>query len=377
MSFKQTLAELVAINSVSSISNAPIVDYLDRRCTSLGFTTRRYSYVDENGLEKINLVAVIGTELSDVTSVELALVGHTDTVPFDPLWEDALTLTERDGRLYARGSCDTKGFITAALSAVERADLKNLKRSLALVFTSDEEIGLRGAKFLADLNVLRPRYSIVGEPTSLQPIRAGKGYSLAEVVVRGREGHSAYPALGASAVFRAARLINRLERIAEELKRDQHPEFDPSSTTINVGLVRGGTAKNVIAGECRFTVEWRPIPSQPSDVVFNLLNDAIAEQRKKDDDFDAEVRLERLDSGFETATDSRVVSVLERLTEKRAGTVAFGTEAAQMTVLGSEAVVFGPGDIRQAHRTGEFVPVDELERCAEIILQAVSTLCRS
>ena len=375
MNLKQTLAELVAINSVSSVTNAPIIDYLERRCMSLGFTTRRYSYVDENGLDKINLVAVVGTKLSEVTEVELALVGHTDTVPFDPHWEEALTLTERDGRLYARGSCDTKGFIAAALSAVERADLENLKRSLAMVFTSDEEIGLRGAKFLADLNALRPRYSIVGEPTSLQPIRAGKGYSLAEVVVQGREGHSAYPALGASAVFRAARLINRLEHIAEELKRDQHHQFDPSYTTINVGLVRGGTAKNVIAGECRFTVEWRPIPSQPSDLVFNLMNDAIAEERKTDADFDAELRLERLDSGFETATDSRVVSVLERLTEKRAGTVAFGTEAAQMTVLGSEAIVIGPGDIRVAHRTGEFVPVDELERCTDIITQAISEMC--
>ena len=375
MNLKQTLAELVAINSVSSVTNAPIIDYLERRCMSLGFTTRRYSYVDENGLDKINLVAVVGTKLSEVTEVELALVGHTDTVPFDPHWEEGLTLTERDGRLYARGSCDTKGFIAAALSAVERADLKNLKRSLALVFTSDEEIGLRGAKFLADLNALRPRYSIVGEPTSLQPIRAGKGYSLAEVVVRGREGHSAYPALGASAVFRAARLINRLEHIAEELKRDRHPQFDPSYTTINVGLVRGGTAKNVIAGECRFTVEWRPIPSQPSDLVFNLMNDAIAEERKTDADFDAELRLERLDSGFETATDSRVVSVLERLTEKRAGTVAFGTEAAQMTVLGSETIVIGPGDIREAHRTGEFVPVDELDRCTDIITQAISEMC--
>ena len=375
MNLKQTLAELVAINSVSSISNEPIINYLDQRCASLGFVTRRFSYVDENGLDKINLVAVVGTEFSDVTNVELALVGHSDTVPFDPHWEEALSLTERDGRLFARGSCDTKGFIAAVISALERVDLNSLRRPLALVFTSDEEIGLRGAKFLADLNQLRPRYSIVGEPTSLQPIRAGKGYSLAEVVVRGREAHSAYPSLGASAVFRAARLINRLEQIAEQLKADQHPDFDPSYTTINVGLVRGGSAKNVIPGECRFTVEWRPIPSQPSDHVFSLLNVAIAEERKTETDFDAEVKLERLDSGFETGRNSSLVSLLERLAEKRAGTVAFGTEAAQMTVLGSEAVVFGPGDIREAHRTGEFVPIVELERCSEIILQAISTLC--
>ena len=375
MNLKQTLAELVAINSVSSLSNAPIIDYLDQRCTRLGFVTRRFSYVDENGLEKINLVAVVGTEFSEVTNVELALVGHSDTVPFDQHWEEALTLTERDGRLFARGSCDTKGFIAAVISALEHVDLKTLSRPLALVFTSDEEIGLRGAKFLADLNQLRPRYSIVGEPTSLKPIRAGKGYSLAEVVVRGREAHSAYPSLGASAVFRAARLINRLEQFAEQLKADQHPDFDPSYTTINVGLVRGGSAKNVIPGECRFTVEWRPIPSQPSDHVFNLLDVAIAEERKTETDFEGEVKLERLDSGFETGRDSSLVSLLERLTEKRAGTVAFGTEAAQMTRLGSEAVVIGPGDIREAHRTGEFVPVDELERCSEIIRQAVSELC--
>ena len=375
MTLKQTLSDLVAINSVSAITNAPIIDHLERICVSLGFSTRRFSYVDDNELNKINLVAVSGTELSDVTEVELALVGHTDTVPFDPHWDEALSLTERDGRLYARGSCDTKGFIAAALSAVERVDLKQLKRPLAMVFTSDEEIGLRGAKFLADLNALRPRYSIVGEPTSLQPIRAGKGYSLAEVVVRGREAHSAYPALGASAVLRAARLIVRLEQIAAQLKEDQHEQFDPAFTTINVGLLRGGTAKNVIPGECRFTVEWRPIPSQASDYVFNLIEEAIGEEQRSDADFDAELKLERLDSGFETAADSPIVSLLERLTEKRAGTVAFGTEAAQMTVLGSEAVVLGPGDIREAHRTNEFVPIDELERCSDVLSRAILELC--
>jgi len=375
MNLKQTLSDLVAINSVSAITNAPIIDRLEGICGALGFNTRRFSYLDDNGLDKINLVAITGTEWSEATEVELALVGHTDTVPFDPHWDEALALTERDDRLYARGSCDTKGFIAAALSAVERVDLKKLKRPLAMVFTCDEEIGLRGAKFLADLNALRPRYSIVGEPTSLQPICAAKGYSLAEVVVRGREAHSAYPALGVSAVFHAARLLVRLEHIAVQLKQDQHDEFDPPFTTINVGLLRGGTAKNVIPGECRFTVEWRPIPSQPSDHVFNLIKAAIAEEQESDGDFDAEVKLERLDSGFETAADSRLVSLLEQLTEKRPGTVAFGTEAAQMTVLGSQAVVLGPGDIREAHRTGEFVPINELERCSDVLTRAILELC--
>ena len=375
MNIKQTLAELVRIDSVSSRSNAEIVDYLERRCEALNLQTKRFAYQDEHGVEKINLIALAGTEFSQNTSVELALVGHTDTVPYDPNWQEATNLTERDGRLYGRGSCDTKGFIAAALSAVETIDLASLKKPLALIFTADEEIGLRGAKHLAQLKPLRVRYSIVGEPTSLQPIRAGKGYSLAEVVVKGREAHSAYPALGASAVFRAARLVNRLEQIAEHLKEDQHPAFDPPYTTLNVGVINGGTAKNVLAGECRFTLEWRPIPTQPSEHLLHLFNLAISEEKRSDPDFVCEVDASRADSGFETAKESPLIRLLEKETGLSSGTVAFGTEGAQMQLLGSDPVVIGPGDIREAHRTGEFVPVRELEQCAEILKHAVEQLC--
>jgi len=325
-------------------------------------------YSDELGIEKVNLIALT----RDVTEVELALVGHTDTVPYDPNWSEATNLTERDGKLFGRGSCDTKGFIAAALTALE-----NVKpnKPLALIFTADEEIGLRGAKQLAQLKPLQVRYSIVGEPTSLKPIRAGKGYSLAEVIVKGREAHSAYPALGASAVFRAARLINRLESIAIKLKDDQHPAFDPPYTTLNIGLINGGSAKNVLAGECRFTLEWRPIPTQPSDHLLNLFKAAIEEVTKADPGFQCEVDASRQDTGFETSPDSPLIKLLERASGKESGTVAFGTEAAQMMLLDSESVVIGPGDIREAHRTGEFVPVDELERCAEILRQSIQQLC--
>jgi acetylornithine deacetylase len=378
---QETLAELVALDSVSARSNTDIVNYLARRCKALNFQTQRFAYRDEHGVEKINLVAVAGAEfsagaeLSHDTHIELALVGHTDTVPYDPNWTEALNLTERDGKLYGRGSCDTKGFIAAALSAVETIDLKNLNKPLALIFTADEEIGLRGAKHLAQLKPFRVRYSIVGEPTSLRPIRAGKGYSLAEVIVKGREAHSAYPALGASAVFRAARLINHLEKIAEQLKSDQYPAFDPPFTTLNVGMIHGGSAKNVLAGECRFTLEWRPIPTQPSEHVLHLLNAAIKEEQRADPDFVCEVDASRADSGFETAPDSRLIKLLEKASGRESGTVAFGTEGAQMQALGSEPVVIGPGDIREAHRTGEFVPVRELEACAEILKQAIAELC--
>jgi acetylornithine deacetylase len=375
MNIKQTLAELVRIDSVSSRSNAEIVAYLERRCEALKLKTKRFSYNDEQGIEKINLIALAGAEFSHDTSVELALVGHTDTVPYDPNWPEATNLTERNGRLYGRGSCDTKGFIAAALSAVETINLSRLNKPLALIFTADEEIGLRGAKHLAQLRVLRVRYSIVGEPTSLQPIRAGKGYSLAEVFVKGREAHSAYPALGASAIFRAARLINRLQTIAEQLKDDQHPAFDPPYTTLNVGVIHGGSAKNVLAGECRFTLEWRPIPTQPSEHLLHLFNLAISEEKRDDPDFVCEVDASRADSGFETAPESPLIRLLENETGLNSGAVAFGTEGAQMQALGSDPVVIGPGDIREAHRTGEFVPVKELEQCTGILKHAVEQLC--
>lgn len=372
---KETLAQLVGIDSVSSRSNAPIVEYLEARCAALDLVTKRFPYFDENGVEKINLIALAGADFSGTLDVELALVGHTDTVPYDPNWTEATTLKERDGKLYGRGSCDTKGFIAAALTAVETIDRSQLRKPLALIFTADEEIGLIGAKELAQLKPINPRFSIVGEPTSLKPIRAGKGYSLAEVVVKGREAHSAYPALGASAIFRAARLVTRLELIADELKQELHPAFDPPFTTLNIGLIRGGSAKNVLAGECRFTLEWRPIPTQPSSHVLNLVKAAIADEQRNDPDFECDCQATRADFGFETPPDSPLISLMEETTGIESGTVAFGTEGAQMTVLGSEPVVIGPGDIREAHRTGEFVPIDELERCCQVLTTAIMRLC--
>src|SRR6266511_154134 len=307
---KDTLAQLVKIDSVSSRSNIEIATYLESRCERKGFTVRRFPYTDEDGIAKVNLVAIAGVEFNDNALVELAIVGHTDTVPFDPNWEDALSLSERDGKLYGRGSCDTKAFIAAALTAVDALDLQNLRRPLALVFTADEEVGLLGAKHLAELRPISPRYSIVGEPTSLQPMRAGKGYCLAEVIVSGREAHSAYPSFGASAIFRAARLISRLESIVEQLKTEQHPGFDPAYTTVNVGLIRGGTAKNVIAGECRFTLEWRPIPGREPAHVLDLVAQAIDDEKRGDSDFECLVKPTRSDTGFETPADSALVRVL-------------------------------------------------------------------
>ena len=384
MTVKETLAELVAIDSVSSRSNAEIISYLAARCESAGFSVTRFPHVDENGIEKINLMAVAQTSVCDqgnesqakaCATAELALVGHTDTVPYDAAWTDALHLTERDGKFFGRGACDTKAFIAGALTAIQSIDLAKLKKPLALIFTADEEIGCLGAKRLAESKPLRARFAIVGEPTSLQPMRAGKGYCLAEITVRGREAHSAYPQLGASAIFRAARLIERIEKIAEGLRADRRAHFDPPYTTLNIGLIHGGTAKNVMPVECRFTFEWRPVPAQETDHVLSLVKQAAADLQKQDREFVCEIEAARADESFETSSESELVKFLEAASGKISGTVAFGTEAPSMISLGAEAVVFGPGDIRVAHRTGEFVPKDQLHHSVSILRQAIERFC--
>lgn len=367
----ETLSKLVSINSVSANSNAEIISYLSSRLEAKGFRINHHVYKDDKGTEKINMVALYG----DDSDVELALVGHTDTVPFKSDWTEALTLTEKDGKLYGRGSCDTKGFIGAALTAVDNVDLSKLKKTLALIFTADEEVGCIGAKKLADEKPFKIKNAIVGEPTSLQPMRAGKGYCLAEAIFKGREGHSAYPQTGANAIFRAARLINEIEKISERLKTENVSEdFEPPFTTINVGLITGGTAKNIIAGECRFTMEWRPVPNQSADYVLNLIQQAADDLKKTDADFVYEIIPLRLDNGMSTPVDAELVKFLENETGKKSGTIAFGTEAPLMIELGADAVVLGPGNIRVAHQTGEFVPIDELKECARVLENAIKRL---
>ncbi|MBX7099409.1 MAG: acetylornithine deacetylase [Myxococcaceae bacterium] len=364
------LARLVAIDSTSSRPNAPMLDALEPVLQSLGFTTRRVGYVDDAGVPKANLLATLGHG-----TAELALVGHTDCVPFDPAWKEALTLTERDGKLYGRGACDTKAFIACAVTAAARVK-GQLQKPVLLAFTADEEVGCVGAKHLVKTRALDAKRAIVGEPTSLTPVRANKGYCLADLEVHGKEGHSAYPHTGASAVFRAARLLTRLETYSlGPLREQQDPAFEPPFTTLNVGLLQGGKAKNVIPGNVRATLEWRPIPAQGVEKVLHdalALRDACAAEEPG---FRAEVRPLRMDRGFDTSPQADVVRFLEGQSGKVPITVAFGTEGPQLAELGAVPVVFGPGDIKNAHQTGEFVPTAELHRCVEVLEAALRHFC--
>ena len=166
----------------------------------------------------------------------------------------------RDGKLFGRGSADTKGFLAAVLPPRRRARPGAAPRS-ALLFTADEEVGLPGGQAALAEGRIRPRHAIIGEPTSLVPVRAHKGYCAVDVEVTGVEGHSAFPDVGRLGHPRGGAALAEIERIgAGSPPSTPTRSSTPPYTTLNVGIIRGGKARNIIAGECRFTLEWRPLP---------------------------------------------------------------------------------------------------------------------
>jgi len=365
------LQRLVTIDSTSTRSNLPVLDLLEEAVRPLGFETRRMTWRDEAGVEKGNLLCRRGPD----DRGGLALLGHTDCVPFDPAWPEALSGAVRDEKLHGRGSADTKGFIACALAAAART--RPMRLPLHLLFTADEEVGCWGAKKLVEEGRLRPRVAIDGEPTSLVPIRGHKGYAAVDVEVVGLEGHSSYPDLGASAVHAGARLIAEVVgRVQAELARSQDPLFAPPHTTYNIGVVEGGKARNVIAGRCRFTLEWRPIPGQDPQLGLRLFEGVAAQVEAESG---GRIRVAhtpmRLDQAAVTPVDAEVVRFLEEQSGNASRCVPYGTEMPELLALGAESCVFGPGDIRVAHRTGEHVPLREVERCTAILEAAIQRFC--
>ncbi len=362
------LRALVRIDSTSRKSNLAVADLLEERLRPAGIHCHRQLWVDANGVDKCNLFAALGAGRP-----EIALVGHMDCVPFDEDWSDALELTQRGDTWVGRGACDTKGFVAAATIAALRVHAE-LKRPALLAFTADEEVGCVGASRWVDARTPLPLRAIIGEPTSLRPVRASKGYCLGAVRVRGTEAHSAYPASGASAIARAARLIGRIEHWAKVvLSRERNPEFNPPYGTINIGMIAGGKATNIVPGDCTFSLEWRPLPGQEVAHFVAGVEACIAECHNEDAGFDASLMLEVSDAGFATPCDDPLVRLLERASGHTATLVAFGTEAPGLQELGAIPVVFGPGDIHSAHRSGEFVSSSDLvgaERALEAALRA-------
>ena len=363
----EILSDLIRIPSPSAISNRPVVEYASQALRGAGWSVRDFPYFDAAGVEKVNLIAAPPGQSPEEPRADLAVVCHTDTVPYAADWPQALEPFVSDGVLHGCGACDVKGFLAVILAAIDGENRSHFPNGLRIVLTAEEEIGCVGSARLLKEDVLRPRRMIIGEPTSLHPARAGKGYCLAEVTVFGKEAHSAHPQQGVSAIYQAARLISAIEELAAEFAHETHPFFEPGFTSLNVGTIQGGTAKNIVPGSCRFQLEWRPIPGQAADRVLARVVGIAEEMKRERADFRAEIRPVRQQSGFETSANAPLVRSLETLTGRSAVSIPFGSEASVFGPLTEEIVVIGPGDMRTAHSSRECVAVAELEEAVRFL----------
>jgi acetylornithine deacetylase len=360
------LSNLIRIPSVSAISNRPVVDYAASVLTTRGWSTREVSYTDESGTEKVNLIAAPPGQAAADRAVDLAFLCHTDTIPYAKEWPQALHPVIRGALLHGCGACDVKGFLGCLLAAAESLNVR-WRNGLRIVLTADEEIGCIGSKQLIASNVLTPKRLVVGEPTSLRVARAGKGYCLARVTILGREAHSALPSQGISAIYAAAHLVSALEQLSWQLTKEVHELFDPPFTTMNVGTIEGGSAKNIIPGRAELLVEWRPIPGASPDRIPTALQEMLQQLEAQYKGLRASLTLLRQEAGFETASDSNLVSAFEKETGLPATSIPFGSEANAWSAIADEVVVFGPGDMRTAHSDRECVPIDQLTTTVQVL----------
>ncbi len=375
------LAKLVAFPTVSRDSNLALIDWAEELLTEWGGRCRRTWNEDRR---KANLWASFGPEAAG----GVVLSGHTDVVPVDGQdWSsDPFRLVQRDGRLYGRGTTDMKGFAAAALAVLERADLAALRQPLHLALSYDEEVGCLGVDRMIDdalARGIRPDYAIIGEPTTMQIISAHKSINVFRTRITGKAAHSSQPHRGAGAIFAAGRLIDHLYRIGEE-KRAAAGEngCEPPWTTVQVGVISGGNAVNILPAECEFLWEYRALPDEAPDEIFERMKAfARAEVLPALREFapEAAIFFEPLARvpPLKPDPDGQAGQWVGSLPGTRvggSGAVSFATEAGSFQRAGIHTVVCGPGSIDQAHQPDEFIEFSELTRCESTIEAIIERL---
>jgi acetylornithine deacetylase len=373
----ELLAKLASFDTTSRNSNLALIafvrEYLDAQGISYRLST------DAAG-QKANIHAIIGPQGPG----GIALSGHVDTVPVDgQAWSaDPFTLRRVDGRLYARGSADMKGFVSACLAAVPDIKARKLARPLHLFISYDEEVGCQGAqRLLQDLDEsgLKPALCVVGEPSGMQPILAHKGKLNLRVNVRGLTGHSSEPGKGVNAIHAAGEALAYVAAEARRLAKDGPFEagFDPPHTTIHVGTVQGGTILNIIPERCEFVMEWRSIPGDDATRHVERMRQFVADSIEPamhavnaNTGFDFEVLT--LMPGLSLAADHELTAIVKQLTGSNStGKVSYGTEGGYYQGAGIPTIVCGPGHIAQAHQPDEWIAQEQLDACDAFIRRLV------
>lgn len=376
-SVKTLVSDLIALPSVSCTcadldqSNLPVIECLAAWCEDLGFKVEVSPVPGHAG--KANLIATLGTG-----SGGLVLSGHTDTVPYDDTrWRsDPFKLEERDNRWYGLGTSDMKSFFALALDAVRSFQGQPFQQPLILLATADEETSMSGARALAAAGKPKARYALIGEPTGLRPVRLHKGIFMEAIKVTGQAGHSSDPSLGNSALEAMHDIMVALLAWRQRLQSQWHnPLFNVPQPTMNLGHIHGGDNPNRICGDCELHLDLRPLPGMPIDELRAELHQ-IARQAVADHGVtvDFEALFPGVDA-LETPATSKLVTLTEKLSGHQAEAVAFATEGPYLNALGMDTVVFGPGDIDQAHQPDEFVGLERIEPMLAHLRHLIQVFC--
>jgi acetylornithine deacetylase len=363
---REILGRLIGFDTTSRNSNMALIAWVQDYLADLGIET---TLAPNDDGDKANIFATIGP----VGDGGIVLSGHTDVVPVDgQAWDsDPFGMTERDGRLYGRGTCDMKGFIALVLAMAPEFQAAGLKTPIHYAFSFDEEIGCAGVpKLLAKIarELPQPRLALIGEPTSMRVVNAHKGITALETVITGLEAHSSLKHVSVNAIEYAVRMIGFILGLAQRYREAPViEEFEPPYTTFNIGSIDGGTAVNITAKECKFVWEFRPVPGVREEEI-----------RAEVEGF---VEREILPSMREIFPDASVVTtpiasappltpeeggaaeeLIRHLTgANQTGTVSFATEAGLFQDAGMSAVVCGPGSIAQAHQPNEYIDIEQLD----------------
>ncbi len=378
---REILARLVAFPTVSHSSNLDLVDWVETYLRGHDVECHRYWNEDR---QKAAVMAHAGPRIPGA----VVLSGHSDVVPVvGQNWtSDPWTLTEREGRLYGRGTCDMKGYVALSIWALVEAQKRQLTRPLQLALSYDEELGCTGAPpMIAAMQDVLPKgdIALIGEPSGMAIITGHKGGTGFHVHVKGFEIHSSLLPYGVSAVMEGARFIQWLNDMNDDIRsRPITPKaatFDPPYTTLHVGQIKGGTANNITAADCKFSLEMRVVPGENLDDYAAMVENKAAEldSTLKRVRPEAGVHLTRFFGvpGLVPEVQGKAETLARRLTgDNQSGVVSYGTEAGQFQNAGYSAVICGPGFIDQAHQPDEFLSLAEFQKGQAFMNALLETL---
>lgn len=376
---RELIARLVSFPTISERSNLALIDWAEGYLSAHGARCRRT--MNEEGT-KANLFATIGPEVAG----GVVLSGHSDVVPVEgQSWSsDPFVVTERNGRLYGRGTADMKSFLAIAMALAPEFAARPLRRPIHIAMSYDEEIGCLGvASMIQDImaNLPPPGLVIIGEPTSMRLVTGHKGVNLFRTRVIGRAAHSSQPHRGAGAILAAGRLIDYLWRLGEEQRQQRDSRFEPPWTTVQVGLIEGGTAVNILPAECSFFWEYRNLPSQDSSAIRKLFEDYCEREVLPSlREFAPEARIETeavaLVPPLAQEENGAAEALVRRLTgANESAAVSFATEGGLFQRAGLSTVVCGPGSIDQAHQPDEYIELEQIEACIAFMRRLADWAC--